>query len=163
MPPEDQYLQATINRHRPITNVHPTHLRRVTQLLKTWPLHDHIESLTLSGSHPKHTALRDSDTDILVSLSPETPATLPAIHDSLQDHLRDYLPTPRNVSLRIHLDQAAIDLVPARRRANSTHHTLWRRRENTGLQTDTTQQIQYVRASGLTNEIRALKLWRRRH
>ena len=120
-------------------------------------------SVTLSGSLPKGTALRDSDVDLLLSLSPATPGPLAEIHSSLAHYCRDFLPRPRNVALRVHLEGSTIDLVPARRRAGSTCHTLWQLRESTWLQTDIAAQIRHVRSSCLTTEIRALKLWRNRN
>jgi hypothetical protein len=161
MTPEDVYLQAVINRHRAAeaNNILP----QLTPLLRRWTFSPHLESITLSGSHPKGTALRTSDTDIFLSLAPETPGPLAGIQHSLAGHFRDYMPRPRNVSLRIHLQGAKIDLVPARRRQNSTTHTLWQQRYNTWLQTDIAEQIRHIRSSGLINEIQALKIWRKRN
>ena len=168
MTPEDLYLQAVINRHRAADDDAPHRLRRQLEpFLRAWVkdsmISPHLESVTLSGSHPKSTALRDSDVDIFLSLSPNTPGPLTEIHASLAAHFRDSLPRPRNVSLRIQFQNTTIDLVPARRRPNSTHHTLWQLRFNTWLQTDVAEQTRHVRDSRLTNEIIALKLWTRRH
>ena len=155
----DLYLHAVVNRHRASTcNQFP----RLQRLLRSWAA-PHLESITLSGSHAKATALRDSDVDLFLSLSPSTPGPLAAIHTSLAAHLRDYSPQTRNVSVRIAFEGATIDLVPGRRREGSTNHTLWQIRHNTWLQTDIAAQIRHVRSSGLLNEILALKIWCRRH
>jgi hypothetical protein len=163
--PTDLYLHATINRHRaPPDDDRGDRLRRqIEPLLRGWSLGNYLESVALSGSHAKSTALRDSDVDLFLSLSPDTPGPLTDIHASLADYFRDYFPRPRNVSLRIQLDGSAIDLVPGRRRAGTTHHTLWQLRYDTWLQTDIGEQIRYVRSSGLSTETVGLKLWRRRH
>ncbi len=160
----DLYLQAVINRYRALDDDDTPHRlrRQLIPLLRRWA-GPHLESVTLSGSYPKGSALRTSDVDLFLSLSPTTPGALNTIHTSLALHFRDYLPRPRNVSLRIQFQNASIDLVPARRRAHSTTHTLWQQRHNTWLQTDIEKQIRHVRTSALLNEIRALKIWRKRN
>ena len=129
-------------------------------LLRGWRYHKYLESVTLAGSHAKGTDLKDSDVDIFLSLSPDTPGPLAAIQASLANHVHGHL---RNVSVRINFEGRFIDLVPGRRRPDSTHHTLWQSRFNTWLQTDIAEQIRYVRESGFIDEILALKIWRRRH
>jgi len=165
MNPADLYLHAVINRHRARPDDDRAYRlrRQIERLLRGWSFGNYVESVALAGSHPKSTALRDSDVDLFLSLSPDTPGPLTGIHASLAGYFRDYLPSPRNVSLRIQLDGSTIDLVPGRRRAGTTHHTLWQLRYDTWLQTDIGEQIRYVQSSGLTTETVGLKLWRRRH
>ena len=151
----DLYLGAVINRHRASPDDdRPLRVRRrVAGLLRPWTLGGYLESVTVSGSHAKSTALRDSDLDVFLSLAPDTPGPLVAIHASLAEHFRDYVPRPRNVSLRIQLDGTldggVVDLVPGRRREGSSHHTLWQLRHDTWLQTDIAEQIRYVRSAGV--------------
>ena len=59
----DLYLHAVVNRHRAGPGDDgPDRLRRQIQLLlRHWTLGNYLESVTLSGSHSKSTALRDSD------------------------------------------------------------------------------------------------------
>lgn len=147
----------------------PIALRRLLPLLRRWA-GPHLEAVTLSGSYAKGTALRnpsllpsDVDVDLLLSLSPDTPGPLQRFHSSLAHFFRDFLPQPRNVSLRIRLDSINVDLVPARRRHHSSDHTLWQLRRSTWLQTNIQEQIRYVRRSGFRDQILALKIWRRRH
>jgi hypothetical protein len=123
----------------------------------------HLESIAVSGSHAKSTALRDSDLDLFLSFSPSTPGPLSALHTSLAAYLFHYSPQPRNVSVRILIDDASVDLVPARRRPDSTAHTLWQVRHNTWLQTNIAEQICHVLYSNLIDEILVLKIWSRRH
>ncbi len=127
-------------------------------LLRGWRYHKYLESVQLSGSHAKGTDLRDSDVDIFLRLSPDTPGPLSAMQTSLADHLHGHV---RNVSVRIIYQGRFIDLVPARRSA--TGDILWQARFNTWLKTDIAEQIRYVRSSGFIDEILALKIWRRRH
>jgi tRNA nucleotidyltransferase (CCA-adding enzyme) len=138
--------------------VTPEDLRRhLEPLLHSWA-GGYLESVTVCGSHAKGTALPNSDVDLFLSLSPAMPGPLSGIHTSLAAHFRDYSPQPRNVSVRITIDGFTVDLVPGRRREDSTAHTLWQVRHNTWLQTDIAEQIRYVRSSGLLNEILALKI-----
>ncbi|HTM51973.1 MAG TPA: nucleotidyltransferase domain-containing protein [Bryobacteraceae bacterium] len=123
-------------------------------LLRGWRYHKYLESVTLAGSHAKGTDLRDSDFDIFLRLSPDTPGSLAAMQASLADRVLGHV---RNVSVRIMLDGRFIDLVPGR------GNILWQARYNTWLKTDFAAQIRYVRSSGLIDEILALKIWRRRH
>jgi predicted nucleotidyltransferase len=123
-------------------------------LLRGWRYHKYLESVTLAGSHAKGTDLKDSDVDILLRLSPDTPGPLSTMQTSLADHV---LGNIRNVSVRIMLEGRFIDLVPAR------GNILWQARFHTWLKTDIPAQIRYVRNSGLIDEILALKIWRRRH
>jgi len=156
--PEDQYVQAIINRHR----AQPPRFPQLERLIQAWG-GKNLESIVLSGSHAKNTALKDSDVDLFLSLKPQMPGPLVEIQSSLANHFCYYQPERRNVSVRIRFEGTAIDLVPGRRRENSPGHTLWRSRQDTWRQTDIAEQIQYVRESGLINEILALKIWTRRH
>src|SRR5437016_4537196 len=96
-PYADMYLNAVINRHRACPDDgRPSRLRRQTEsLLRHWTFGGYLESVTLSGSQAKSTALRDSDVDLFLGLSPDTPGPFTAIHASLADHFRDYAPRPR--------------------------------------------------------------------
>ncbi len=156
---EDMYVQAVINRHRAAGQKRFPQLER---LLHSWA-GKNLESIAIAGSQAKHTALRDSDVDLFLSLSPETPGPLAAVQTSLADHFRYFSPELRNVSVRIRFEGAKVDLVPGRRRPDSTVHTLWQSRHDTWLQTNTKEQIRHVRASGLIDEILALKIWTRQH
>jgi len=115
---------------------------------------NYLESITLAGSHAKGTALRDSDIDLFLRYSPETPGPISALQTSLADRFHGQV---RNVAVRITHKGLTVDLVPAR------NNILWQARFNTWLKTDIPLQIRYVRDSGLIDEILALKIWRRRH
>ena len=123
-------------------------------LLRGWRYHKYLESVTLAGSHAKGTDLKDSDFDIFLRLSPDTPGPLSAMQTSLADHVHGHV---RNVAVRILFEGRFVDLVPAR------GNILWQTRFNTWLKTDIDKQIRYVRSSGFIEEILALKIWRRRH
>jgi hypothetical protein len=114
----------------------------------------YLESVKLAGSHAKGTDLRDSDIDLFLRYSPNTPGPLSAIQTDLADHFHGQV---RNVAVRIAYKGLTVDLVPSR------NNILWQARFNTSLKTDIDKQIQYVRNSGFIDEILALKIWRRRH
>lgn len=114
----------------------------------------YLESIKLAGSHAKGTDLRDSDIDLFLSYSPNTPGPLSAIQAALADQFHGQV---RNVSVRIAYKGLSVDLVPSR------SNILWQARFNTSLKTDIDKQIRYVRDSGFIDEILALKIWRRRH
>ena len=115
---------------------------------------NYLESIMLAGSHAKGTALRDSDIDLFLRYSPETPGPISALQTSLADRFHGQV---RNVAVRITYKGLTVDLVPAR------NNILWQARFNTWLKTDIPLQNRYVRDSGLIDEILALKIWRRRH
>ena len=114
----------------------------------------YLESIKLAGSHAKGTDLRDSDIDLFLRYSPNTPGPLSAIQAALADQFHGQV---RNVSVRIAYKGLSVDLVPSR------SNILWQARFNTSLKTDIDKQIRYVRDSGFIDEILALKIWRRRH
>jgi len=91
--PEDLYLQAVVNRHRlPAPDPAAHHIRRrLEPLLQSWA-GAHLESVTLSGSQAKGSALRDGDVDLFLSLAPDTPSPLAVLHSSLAARFCDYLP-----------------------------------------------------------------------
>jgi predicted nucleotidyltransferase len=132
-------------------------LARIRLLLRRWRFHKYVKSVSLAGSHAKGTDLLDSDVDILIELTRETPASLKEIQRSLAEYFIPFGSRLRNVSVRVTFEGLTIDLVPAR------GNTLWQARFNTWLKTDIPLQIRYVRDSGLIDEILALKIWRRRH
>ena len=115
---------------------------------------EYLLSIKLAGSHAKGTDLRDSDVDLFLNYSPDTPGPLSAIQTALADHFHGQI---RNVAVRIAYKGLTVDLVPSR------NNILWQARFNTSLKTDIDKQIRYVRNSGLIDEILALKIWRRRH
>ena len=59
---------------------------------------NYLESITLAGSHAKGTALRDSDIDLFLRYSPDTPGPISALQTSLADRFHGQV---RNVSVRI--------------------------------------------------------------
>lgn len=120
--------------------------------------------ISISGSYAKRTAIAGStDIDLLVRHPPSTELPLRDIYGELASALRRNRLTYReqNVSIRVMLDGAAIDLVPAKQRALlSSDLSLYVRRKRTWMKTNIQKHIALIRGSGLLNEIRAMKVWR---
>lgn len=119
-----------------------------------------------SGSFAKGTAVRGgTDIDLFVSLSSATPETLSQIYESLLNTLASagYQPRRQNVSIGIQVGSYSVDLVPAKRQSQyGEDHSLYSNRSGNWLQTNVARHIAEVRASGRSEEIRLLKIWRNR-
>lgn len=124
----------------------------------------YLLDITPSGSYAKGTANRsDTDLDLFISLSPDTPDTLANVHKSLVNALTasGYKPRLQNVSLGITIMGYSVDLVPAKRQNwLFNDHSLYKRRGDTWTKTDVSQHIEKVKNSGHQAEIRLVKLWR---
>jgi len=124
----------------------------------------YLLDITASGSYAKGTANRsDTDLDLFISLSPDTPDTLANVHKTLVNALTasGYKPRLQNVSLGISIMGYSVDLVPAKRQNwLYNDHSLYKRRSDTWTKTDVSQHIEKVRNSGRQAEIRLIKLWR---
>ncbi len=167
----DLYLQAVVGRHRvtasPVSG--PERIRRrLLPLLHGWA-GENLEAVVLAGSYAKETAIRtrpmfpaDTDTDLFLSLKPDTPGRLEEIYGSLEAAFREFQPRRRNVAVRIIAETTNVDLTPGRRREGSEFHTLWQNRYSTWLQTNVAEQGRFVRQSGAADAIIAAKIWRRR-
>jgi tRNA nucleotidyltransferase (CCA-adding enzyme) len=107
----------------------------------------------LSGSFAKGTATAlGTDIDIFVSLKPwRAPersawAGLDKIYWSLFRYCaeRNLQPEAQNVSIRVRMDGAKIDLVPARKQPGTTQdHSLYKRKSNTWMQTNVDEHIRW--------------------
>jgi hypothetical protein len=127
-----------------------------------------LHEAKFSGSHAKGTGLAGvADTDVFISLKPDTTNTLKDIYHSLASTMRSkgYNPKLQNVSIRVHHNGVEVDLVPGvKHSGNSNYHWLYVRksgRERT--QTNIDLHIQTVLQSGRINEIRATKIWAYNH
>jgi predicted nucleotidyltransferase len=167
----DLYLQAVVARHRvtvsPMSG--PERIRRrLLPLLRRWA-GENLEAVVLAGSYAKGTAIRtrpmfpaDTDTDLFLSLKPDTPGRLEEIYGSIEGAFREFQPRKRNVAVRIVAENTNVDLTPGRRHEDSEFHTLWQNRYSTWLQTNVAEQGRFVQQSGAADTILAAKIWRRR-
>lgn len=167
----DAYVRAVVARHRVAASPGsgPERIRRrLSELIRRWA-GENLETVVLAGSYAKGTAIRnrlfspsDTDTDLFLSLRPETPGSVEYVYGSLDEFFRDFQPRRRNVAVRIVVENNNVDLTPGRRREGSRLHTLWQNRFGTWLQTNVEEQARFVRESGATDAIVAAKVWRRR-
>jgi len=168
---EDLYLLAVIARHR--VDEHPDAppyraRRRLMPALQRWA-GSRLEEVRVAGSYAKGTAIRglsgwpdDVDVDLLASLAPETPEPLEEMQARLAGVLGEHQARIANVTVRLLVENRRVDVTVGRRRPDGGGHTLWQARKRTWLRTKVEEQIRYVRESGRAEEIRALKIWRRR-
>lgn len=123
-----------------------------------------LDSLSLSGSYAKNTAVRGgSDVDLFISLKSDTPNNLKEIYESLFQLASNLGLSPRrqNVSIGVHYNELKIDLVPARIQPGYRKwHSLYKRKTDSWTQTNVSSHIETVGNSLRTKEIRALKIWR---
>ena len=127
-----------------------------------------LEEVKFSGSHAKGTGIAGkTDTDLFISLKPDTTNTLEEIYNSLNRRMLEngYATKLQNVSIRVNHNGIVIDLVPGiKHSGNSNYHWLYVKksgRERT--QTNIDRHIDVVVNSGRVNEIRAIKVWAHNH
>jgi len=127
----------------------------------------YLAGVLLSGSYSKGTATRlGTDIDLFISLSSTTPGSLKEIYESLFALCseRGWSPRRQNVSVGVRIGGYDVDLTPGRvQDGYRNYHSIYRRRGDTWTQTNVALHIDTVRASGRTDEIRAVKIWRHRH
>ncbi len=121
-----------------------------------------LEDIYISGSRAKGTAIKgSSDIDLLISLKSTTNNTLSQIYNSLFNNLNNkYTIRTQNVSLGINYNNYKIDLVPAKKQSGHTNdHSLYCSKQDTWMQTNIQENINYVANSGRLNEIKLIKIW----
>lgn len=126
-----------------------------------------VRGITRSGSFAKGTAIRGgTDLDIFVSLNWSKQRTLRDMYEDLYAALQNMhlAPSRQNVSIGLVVRGLKVDVVPGRRHAGITgDHSLYKHLTDSWTQTNIGKHIRLVKRSGLLNEIRALKIWRRLH
>lgn len=163
------YLQQILQKYnaRDLSNYSGA-LSQLQSVLKTWASSCYLNILN-SGSCAKGTAISlASDVDYLVSLSSncnENIGGLKSIYESLFSRLVSTYPNlkvrKQNVSVRISFSGLEVDVTPARKQSgNTNNHWLYVSKFDTRKQTNIQRHIKDVSASGRTNEIMLLKIWR---
>lgn len=163
----DEYLRRILERERTDTSPSSPVLgmrQRIAPVIQGWA-GNQLLGLNPSGSFAKGTANRSgTDIDLFISLSSSVTLTLREIYNSLATTLAQngYHPRQQNVSIGITVSGYDVDLVPAKRHDRfSDDHSLYRRRADTWTKTNVTKHISLIAGSGRTEEIRAVKLWRK--
>lgn len=121
-------------------------------------------AIKYSGSYAKGTGVAGStDVDLFISLHESTSGTLAELYNSLFNWLRErsYSVRKQNVSIGVTYGGVSIDLVPGRKwQGWTTDHSIYRSKAASWTKTNIDTQIAHVRGFQMTDEIRAVKLWR---
>ncbi len=164
----DIYVQSVLINHSPALNLNSglTVVNSLAPTLQQWA-NGYLDNLHLSGSLAKGTAISGtSDVDILISMTSNTQENLQQLHNLLFTWFNQngFNPRSQNVAVNINLNGLKVDLVPAKRQdLFSNDHSIWLNKQNTWQKTNIHNHITHVGNSGRTNEIRAIKIWRKLH
>jgi hypothetical protein len=166
MMPENDYLREILTREQVGIGLASPALfipNIIEPVIRQWA-NRYLLDVSPSGSYAKGTPNKSgTDLDLFISLSPDTPDTLSAIHKSLAASLKanGYQPRLQNVSIGITVAGRSVDLVPGKRQNwFNNDHSLYKRRGDTWTKTDVSQHITMIGNSGRQAEIRLIKLWR---
>ncbi|HXE57409.1 MAG TPA: hypothetical protein VNK43_05370, partial [Gemmatimonadales bacterium] len=105
-----------------------------------------------------------TDVDLFISLKSDTSGTLKDLYWSLFQAagVAGLMPRPQNVSVGATFRGISVDLVPGRIQSGyQNYHSLYRRKLDSWTQTNVSLHIDTVANSGRTEEIRAVKIWRK--
>lgn len=138
----------------------------LSRLIHAWA-GQYLVDIKLSGSRAKGDAISlSSDLDLFISLSSTTPYDLKYIYYNLCDYIQQNKIQIRkqNVSIGVTYQNRKIDLVPARRQdVHGNYHSLYKRKQDSWMQTNIDLHINNVRRSSRITEITALKIWKELH
>lgn len=125
----------------------------------------HLAEVSYSGSYAKGTGVSGTtDVDLFISLKANTPGTLKEVYCKLFQAAGAASLSPRaqNVSVGVTHRGVSVDLVPGRIQSGyQNYHSLYRRKADSWTQTNVALHIDTVARSGRTEEIRAIKVWRK--
>jgi hypothetical protein len=165
----DQYVQSVVNKYSVDTSPNSAAaiaLQQVVPITRAWA-DKYLSSQSVSGSYAKDTAVTTgTDIDLFISLVSDTPGKLSDLYESLYKYMTASGWTPRrqNVSIGISQNGIHIDLVPGRIQVGYQNvHSLYKSKTGSWIQTNVKLQINTVRDSSRTDEIKAIKIWRDLH
>ena len=167
MSPKDDYIRQVLTRHA-VARGSSSPAERTGQALYPWIAAwagSCLAEVRFSGSYAKGTGISGTtDVDLFISLKADTNGTLSDIYWNLYRTAQSAGLSPRaqNVSVGIAFQGLSVDLVPGRIQSGYTHwHSLYRRRKDSWTQSNVAKHIEFVGCSGRTEEIRAIKIWRK--
>jgi len=127
----------------------------------------YLKKLFYSGSYAKHTGVKgNTDVDIFISLSSDTPGSLKDIYNNLVQLANEnkWSTRQQNTSVGIEINGTKADLVPGRvQQSNQNYHSLYFKKSDSWTQTNVDMHISTVLESGRIDEIRVVKIWRFLH
>jgi hypothetical protein len=138
-------------------------------LIRKWAFNNNLSlaDIKLSGSRAKGTAISlSTDLDMFISLSSSNTTSLKDIYNSLFDYFNQpgFYCRKQNVSIRVTYNGKYVDIVPSRRQSQyGGDHSLYKRKQDSWMQTDVDKHINIVKNSNRIEEIAAAKIWRYRH
>lgn len=162
----DAYLRQLLGKYTANAAAAKAAAQTVYPTIEAWA-NVYLLGAEFSGSIAKGTAVSlGTDADIFVSVSSAAPGTLAHMYQTLHNALINagYQPTQQNVSLGLHVNGYAIDVVPGRRQAQQgDDHSLYRSKAKAWTQTNVRKHVNFVTQSGRLEEIRVIKIWRQLH
>lgn len=164
MTQQDDYISQVLAKYA-VTTAAGGYYTALDPYLRNWA-GAYLSRTFISGSYAKGTAVKGStDIDIFVSLRSDYPV-LNNMYENLYQFSqeRGWFPRRQNVSMGIQYLGAKIDLVPGRIQGGYQNwHSLYKSKQSTWTQTNVDLQIDTVKNSFRTREIRAIKIWRNLH
>lgn len=165
---QDTYVRNVISRYKHVSNAWSAQLifDQLRPTLEAWG-GIHLNGISIAGSVAKDTAiLGSSDIDIFVSVKSTAREKTREIYDKLHDWMKDhgYVVQKQNVSIGLQLSGKKIDLVPAKQKTGFINeHYLWSDKHTQLRTTNVQYHINHIKNSGRLNEIRAIKIWKKKH
>ena len=167
----DQYIKNVISKYSVQNNLirqaSLTNAIGDVKLVITGWAGQQLSGVHLSGSNAKGTAISLShDVDLFISLHSTTSETLSELHKKLNIWMtsKGYATKLQNVSIGITHKGFKIDLVPAVRHSPlSGDHSLYTRKNDSWIKTNIFTHINKIKNSGVTEEIKAMKIWREKN
>lgn len=164
MTEQDDYVSRILAKYA-VTSAAEGYYTTLEPYLRNWA-GAYLSRTFISGSYAKGTAVKgNTDIDFFISLRSNYP-NLIGMYDSLYQYAKNqgWFPRKQNVSLGIQYLGAKIDLVPGRvQEGYQNWHSLYKSKTASWTQTNVDLQINTVRNSSRTKEIRAIKIWRNLH
>lgn len=163
------YLENILEKYQ----TYDFHVKKVENRLKAeianWGS-TYLDDMIMMGSYAQGTAIKkdtDVDVDFLISIHPWVSIELPKIQESLFKYLKQkkYKPYYRNISMRIEVDDIAVDFAPAVKAYdfNDGQHNVYSRKAKKELPSNPEGHTRIVKQSGRQKEIKLLKIFCKLH
>ena len=167
MSEHDNYIRQIVTQHTPsVTYIAQEKISEIKPHIHAWA-NGHGYILKLSGSLAKGTGITGTtDIDVFISLDPSvsTCNTLENVYNTLRNrfNMAGYDPREQNVSVGINHTGLKMDIVAGvKHHIFGQDHSIWKRKSQTRTKTNIDQHINYVKGSGRTFDIKAIKIWRK--
>ncbi len=163
----DEYVRSIVSAHTPvITYDVQQKINDLRPHIHAWA-NGYLYEIKLAGSVAKGTSITGTtDIDLFISLNPSvsTYNTLENVYTTLRNRFQGsgHNPHEQNVSVGINHTGLKIDVVAGvQQHSLGTDHSIWKRKARTWTKTNVDQHVSHVSGSGHTQDIRAIKIWRK--